>query len=160
EPAEASSPPASAPESDMIAAVIAFADEEKAPAVPADVGGEAEARVAAEFEAGAVPEPDGAEDEVEAAPDDVSPVQYRITGRGFTPLGAALPTAGGGPLPPEETEDDAGISADPEIVERVSRYNFDELSRILSDRVSGDAGSEVTPAPPPEPPRRPTEGAL
>lgn len=33
-------------------------------------------------------------------------------------------------------------SKDPEIVERVSRYNFDELSRILNDRV-GDANQPV-----------------
>ena len=34
--------------------------------------------------------------------------------------------------------------ADPEIVERVSRYNFDELSRILTDRVGGEASGPVS----------------
>ncbi|MGV8853850.1 MAG: histidine kinase dimerization/phospho-acceptor domain-containing protein [Devosia sp.] len=35
-------------------------------------------------------------------------------------------------------------SVDPDSVERVSRYNFDELSRILTDRV-GDAGQPTPP---------------
>jgi len=40
-------------------------------------------------------------------------------------------------------------TTDPEIVERVSRYNFDELSRILNDRVgeSGPAPQPSVPAP-------------
>ena len=45
-------------------------------------------------------------------------------------------------LPPEP---------DPETVERVSRYNFDELSRILTDRVGGDDAATRTSRP--EPPR-------
>ena len=34
------------------------------------------------------------------------------------------------------------VTADAEAVERVSRYNFDELSRILNDRVGDRAGAE------------------
>ena len=37
--------------------------------------------------------------------------------------------------------------ADPESVERASRYNFDELARILTDRVGDQAGSAQPPAP-------------
>ena len=49
-------------------------------------------------------------------------------------------------------------AADPEAVERVSRYNFDELARILTDRV-GDAAPAV--APQPQPPSEPARtGAL
>ena len=57
---------------------------------------------------------------------------YRVTGRGFTPLeglepGVTQPADEGQRLP----------EPDIEVVERVSRYNFDELSRILTDRVGG-----------------------
>lgn len=45
-------------------------------------------------------------------------------------------------LPPEP---------DPETVERVSRYNFDELSRILTDRVGADTGNTAKAKPQPEP---------
>ncbi len=40
-------------------------------------------------------------------------------------------------------------TSDPEVVERVSRYNFDELSRILNDRV-GEAAPATLPAAPQE----------
>jgi len=54
--------------------------------------------------------------------------------------------------------------ADAEAVERVSRYNFDELSRILTDRVgdlgpSGD-GADEAPAPPPALPEAVRSGSL
>ena len=73
---------------------------------------------------------------------------WRIIGRGFEPAEAA-----GTPEPPSEAvaaaspPEEEAVSAqapgamppepDAETVERVSRYNFDELSRILTDRVSG-----------------------
>ncbi|MGN6486497.1 MAG: histidine kinase dimerization/phospho-acceptor domain-containing protein, partial [Devosia sp.] len=70
---------------------------------------------------------------------------WRIVGRSFEPIEAA-----GTPAPAaDETEAEPAATAtaaapeamppapDPETVERVSRYNFDELSRILTDRVSG-----------------------
>lgn len=61
----------------------------------------------------------------------------------------------GEPLPEPATET-ATAPPDAEVVERVSRYNFDELSRILTDRV-GEAGPAPrpveTPPPPPEPVR-------
>lgn len=43
---------------------------------------------------------------------------------------------------------------DPEAVERVSRYNFDELSRILNDRISDPAQQQ------PKPPAETSRGAL
>jgi signal transduction histidine kinase len=50
--------------------------------------------------------------------------------------------------------------ADPEAVERVSRYNFDELARILTDRVSEPAPAAPQP-PPPKPVTEPARtGAL
>lgn len=80
------------------------------------------------------------EPEEEAAPSNI----YKVTGRGFVPLMVdSTEQALDEPLPPpiEETaqpEVDAPTNAptaDTDLVERVSRYNFDELSRILNDRV-------------------------
>jgi signal transduction histidine kinase len=50
----------------------------------------------------------------------------------------------------------AGAPPDAETVERVSRYNFDELSRILTDRVSGQTSAPDEP----EPARPVNDGAL
>jgi signal transduction histidine kinase/PAS domain-containing protein len=63
---------------------------------------------------------------------------YKITGRGFTPGAArdAAPDQAAATEPPP----------DPEQVERVSRYNFDELSRILNDRVGERSQSAAVPA--------------
>ena len=67
---------------------------------------------------------------------------------------------------PETEYLSAEAASDPETVERVSRYNFDELSRILTDRVGGDRGSDgghpATPARPtlPSVPSATPEGAL
>ncbi|MBO9589361.1 histidine kinase dimerization/phospho-acceptor domain-containing protein [Devosia sp.] len=72
--------------------------------------------------------------EESAQPDDTPPRLFKITGRGFR--ASARP-----PALEERPEDDSLFPAgtEPEIahdlVERVSRYNFDELSRILNDRV-------------------------
>lgn len=91
--------------------------------------------------------------------------QWRITGRGFKPIVLA-PNV---PLPQDKAigaaEDEApapvaGLSADDhadaetglpdrETVERVSRYNFDELGRILADRVANGRSEEPAPAGPP-----------
>jgi len=73
-----------------------------------------------------VAEPDEAED--------AGPRLFKITGRGFRPAEIPEPIV-------ERVEDDSLFPAgtEPEIahdlVESVSRYNFDELSRILNDRV-------------------------
>ena len=93
---------------DMIAAVIEFADDNE---------------------------------EIEEAPEAAPPVTYRVIGRGFAPIASEAP----GPLSPEPSaeappEPAAGTAPppSPEVVERVSRYNFDELSRILTDRVGSE----------------------
>ena len=77
---------------------------------------------------------------------------WRIVGRGFEPIEAAepetieaeAPVAIEAPLVEEPVAEPAPAAPeamppepDAETVERVSRYNFDELSRILTDRVSG-----------------------
>jgi signal transduction histidine kinase/PAS domain-containing protein len=56
---------------------------------------------------------------------------YKVTGRGYRSQTEEAAASGSGEeqLAPPETVPDA------EAVERVSRYNFDELSRILNDRV-------------------------
>ncbi len=88
---------------------------------------------------------------------------YRVTGRGFTPRQTEpevssdiaddepsdLPTDSEEPVVSDDaisgSDETADIAAeappDAEVVERVSRYNFDELSRILGDRV-GDRGTQ------------------
>ncbi len=69
---------------------------------------------------------------------------YRVTGRGF--VADASEDEAETPMPELAGTDPESVAAavaeiapalpeDPEAVERVSRYNFDELSRILNDRV-------------------------
>ncbi len=72
-------------------------------------------------------------DAAPSAPED-SPT-YKITGRGFEPAQDALALG-----------DDAA-PRDPEAIERVSRYNFEELSRILNDRVGADDSRNARAAP-------------
>ncbi len=88
----------------------------------------------------ALPVPAAAEPEVDDEAEQAAPAKlYTITGRGFVPLApptedmASAPAGAapkGEPMPVE-----AAADVDPEAVERVSRYNFDELSRILTDRI-------------------------
>jgi signal transduction histidine kinase/PAS domain-containing protein len=112
------------------------------------------------------------ESEAQPGPEDVDGREfarlYRVTGRGFTPsqVEAEAETA---PQDEDKTDssepaaiDDGNALAedlsalpapdqpDAEAVERVSRYNFDELSRILSDRV-GDRGPSKADIPVPAP---------
>lgn len=90
-------------------------------------------------------------------------VSYRVTGRGFTPLASE---ASDHDVPAEAEPAPAVRSAAPtdtEMVERTSRYNFDELSRILTDRVSVDlppADEPVGIDPPIEPVRPPVAAAV
>ena len=96
---------------------------------------------------------------------------YRVTGRGFTPretqddlpdeIEASETDTTEELLPPEPVTTTIEPPPDPEVVERVSRYNFDELSRILSDRV-GERGQQKTEIAPtlPEPTAPATAGAL
>lgn len=101
-------------------------------------------------------------DEPQAEPEDAASraVTFRVVGRGFTPLPAGEPPQPES-APPAELPAGAVVTqapADPEIVERVSRYNFDELSRILTDRVGTEPAPPEAPVqiePPIEPLHRP-----
>ncbi|WP_404406039.1 histidine kinase dimerization/phospho-acceptor domain-containing protein [Pelagibacterium halotolerans] len=66
---------------------------------------------------------------------------WQITGRGLT-----LPKATYAAEPPEHEETQA---EPPEPEDRSARYNFEELARILNDRIGGDA--EPQPSEPAEP---------
>ena len=68
--------------------------------------------------------------------DDMVATFYKVTGRGLRSSEAQADDAEEIFPAPAPSEPDV----DPETVERVSRYNFDELSRILTDRV-GDRNS-------------------
>lgn len=144
-PTEAAAPPL---DSDMLGAVIDYADDPEAP--------------------------------LATPPIEPSPSLWMITGRGFRALDPrpdsadgplqeltdAAPTAAPADVPavppaeplPATVVPDAVSSIDAapdaEAAERVSRYNFEELGRILADRVSGDAATKVEPEPPiaPRPP--------
>lgn len=103
-------------------------------------------------------------EELEAEPETPTPLTYRVIGRGFTPIPSEEPPprvedGPGEPQPEPQMEETASeAQPDPEIVERVSRYNFDELSRILTDRVGTETappGEPVEIEAPIEPVRRP-----
>lgn len=89
---------------------------------------------------------------VEHAEPEAAPL-YRIIGRGFradeTATTEAVEPEAIEPVAAPETASSAEdiapseAPADPEIVERVSRYNFDELSRILNDRVGERSHAEA-----------------
>jgi len=135
-------PVAAAPaEPDLIATLIEYADEPE-PASP----------------------PPAAEDVPLAAKESRS--HWMITGRGFRALQPEPPSPEPEPEPsapaPEPSPAEPAplievASADPATdadgAERVSRYNFEELGRILTDRVSGEP-ARVEPEPPiaPRPP--------
>ncbi|WP_421760799.1 ATP-binding protein [Devosia sp.] len=74
---------------------------------------------------------------------------WRVIGRGFVPLSDDA-TVTDEPQEEPEPVEAPQPAPDPETVDRVSRYNFDELSRILSDRVTnpqaGAASVEKRPA--------------
>jgi signal transduction histidine kinase len=102
---------------------------------------------------------DEEEDEV---PSEALAVTWRVTGRGFTPVEDVQPaTEDTPPVVEEVAAITEGETPDTETVERVSRYNFDELSRILTDRVGTEPQQPVEIEPPIEPPRRAgSEGSL
>ncbi|HEY4201000.1 MAG TPA: histidine kinase dimerization/phospho-acceptor domain-containing protein [Devosiaceae bacterium] len=117
------------------------------------------------------PPPTEPEASAEITPPSLDPSRrmlYRLVGRGFTAL-EPPPAAEPEPLAPIDSDNQpkplagelsvgeaaaedpvvAAVAAEPaadrESVERVSRYNFDELSRILNDRISGDAAPQSAP---------------
>lgn len=130
------------PELDVIGALIDFADEDEV-AVEEVVAEEDVAEEDLVAEQGATaPEP-------QTKP--VAATTWRVIGRGFEPLASELPAD-------DEPAEAVSAIPDAETVERVSRYNFDELSRILTDRVS--AHPSPPPAEAPAPPAAGHEGAL
>lgn len=91
-----------------------------------------------------------------------APTTWRVIGRGFTPIAdAPVAEAPAAAEPPPElpviADMEASVPHDAEAVERVSRYNFDELSRILTDRVNGQHNAAPKAD---EPPAPAAEGAL
>lgn len=140
-----------APEPDVIAALIHYADEDDVEEEAPEAEIAAEPEVDAELEAEAAPEAPP-EPEPEPEPEPVAATVWRVIGRGFEALSAELPDD-------EPAEPATASIPDAETVERVSRYNFDELSRILTDRVSAHPS-----APPADEPAAPAaaanEGAL
>jgi PAS domain-containing protein len=113
------------PQPDLIGSVIEYADDPEEDAPPA-----------------AIPPPS----------------HWLITGRGFRALTPEPEAAGETPpTGPPDTEAIATVDAAPdaETAQRVSRYNFEELGRILSDRVSGEeppVAPESPATPRPQPP--------
>ena len=124
EPTEAPAPVELAePDFDAIGALIEYAnDEPRHDAPPEDEAIPVEESVATPGEEPPADEP-------------IEATIWRVIGRGFVPLADDEPVEEdlGETVEAAET---AGTTPDPETVERVSRYNFDELSRILSDRVT------------------------
>jgi signal transduction histidine kinase/PAS domain-containing protein len=117
-------------------------------------------------EAAAEPAAEAAAEPAPAPPAYDGPVTlWRITGRSFTPNVATAEATLGPDAPddelPEAVEPGAvGLSSDEmsesttgfpdrETVERVSRYNFDELGRILADRVANPRPEDKPKAPAP-----------
>lgn len=109
------------------------------------------------------------EDELPVAPSD--PVLWKITARRFTALPPRPADAEIDPPLPEEDDiedeiaDEAGSDSpqplpDRDTIERVSRYNFDELSRILTDRVAAEPPAPPVAPPPPPPVTPPPDHAL
>jgi len=97
------------------------------------------------------------------APDDAPPrtlddgphTHWQITGRGFRPLPPKGPPEPEpeADTPPAAPEAPASLdaAADADTADRVTRYNFEELGRLLNDRVA----TEPQPAPAPETPAAP-----
>lgn len=144
---------ADAPAPDLIAAVIEYADDPE------------------------VPEP---ADELPPAPAGQARTHWMITGRGFRAL-EPRPPVGDEPVVEPEVEAEAPVpepeappveatpapvatvdeAPDAETAERVSRYNFEELGRILTDRVAAEPRpSEATPAVPAVAAAAPTSGVV
>lgn len=83
--------------------------------------------------------------EIAEPPDEQPRTHWMITGRGFR---VRDPAPGNNADFEPEAPSPIEPPTDPETAERVSRYNFEELGRILTDRVSGDGTPRVEPEPP------------
>ncbi|KQU93981.1 PAS domain-containing sensor histidine kinase [Devosia sp. Root105] len=141
------------PELDVIGALIDFADEEEAAEQLPVAEQHPAAEAIADAEAIAAEDVSGAEIDTaaEPQPEPLAATTWRVIGRGFEALAPELPAD-------DEPAETLSAIPDAETVERVSRYNFDELSRILTDRVS--AHPSAPPAETAAPPTTGNEGAL
>ena len=84
----------------------------------------------------ALPAPVASAPETNIEAEDAAPTRlYTITGRGFRPLALEAEGAASSAPEVEPVQVETPADVDPDVVERVSRYNFDELSRILTDRI-------------------------
>lgn len=122
-----------APSEDVIAAVIAYAEDE--------------------LDLPVAPTPPS-EDEPEAEKTETPQRVWKVIGRGFLPKVAEQsqpdPVEAAEPVADETTSGVADEPPSPAEVEQVSRYNFDVLSRILADRVGMEAaGAAAVPVEPP-----------
>ena len=80
----------------------------------------------------------------EYEPEPEAPTLFKVTGRGFVPLAVDAPVEPEPETAPVAMPPTDDPEADPEVVERVSRYNFDELGRILTDRIGGETSGPVS----------------
>ncbi|MEQ1770239.1 MAG: HAMP domain-containing sensor histidine kinase [Devosia sp.] len=85
-------------------------------------------------------------DEPDAGDNATEISQWQIAGRGFYAYEADEPTD-----PPAEPIVPPDVAVPPADSDKVSRYNFEELGRILTDRVAGEAPVEIDPPIPPLP---------
>jgi signal transduction histidine kinase len=162
-----------ADDADLYAPLTAADEDFSPPAAAAETPPDLIAGLIAAAEATEAPAPDVPADAPPPAPPEESRTHWMITGRGFralTPPDRPEPaeTEPPGPEPAApatepppgpvaaETAPDAPHApsllagpppeaADPDLAEKVTRYNFEELGRILTDRV----GAEARPDDPP-----------
>ena len=150
-PAAGPAVPATPPEPDMIATVIAYADDPETEPPPQTEPAESSSHwliTGRGFRAltpkppesvAAEPAPEPLPEEPAAEPAPETPPQPEPPAALAPPVSEAAPTPEPDPMPAALDEVD-----DPDTAERVTRYNFEELGRILSDRVA----SEPRPEPP------------
>ena len=116
----------SVPSEDVIAAVIAYAEDE--------------------LDLPVTPLPAAPTEPVEAEPE-APPRIWKVTGRGFMPIAEEPPAPeheAPEPVLEERPAESGDVPPSPAEVEQVSRYNFDVLSRILADRVGLEAAGAGT----------------
>src|SRR5690606_5149779 len=132
------------PEPDLIAAVIEYADDPEA-SPPGNGHSASHWLITGRgFRPLAPKPPEAGMPVVERAESLDEPVPEAATG----PFDNPLPVAGAAIEVPLAAEEDRLPPAldqvdDPEIAERVTRYNFEELGRILTDRVASEPNPEI-----------------
>jgi PAS domain-containing protein len=144
EPGQQSSEPGPAPEVDMIAAVIEYSDDpETDPPVASQspsqwlITGRGFRPRPSRTTREAAPPP-----EAEMPPAPESPPPEAASDATPPAASSELPEAPAAAPVADPAVASIDAAEDPEAVERVTRYNFEELGRILSDRVATDAKPE------------------